>query len=266
MLWCPPESIPPITVPPLKPTASAPTLDPTLEDLLSSGFVEDEKGNRYSLHSNISLEECLFIANLIDADLNIKRCLEIGCAYGIGSLAISTRVAKRPLAQHVIIDPNQFSEWHGIGLTMLKRAGIDFFQLVAEPSEYALPRLCQSQAGSFDLAFIDGWHTFDHTIVDMFYADRLIREGGYIVIDDATMASVSKAVSYLSNYPGYRIVGEVNDAGSSLWRRAAQILCKMNVKLAAVLPGNMERARFGSMVALQKTKEMPREWNWYRPF
>ena len=37
----------------------------------------------------------------------------------------------------------------------------------------------------FDFIFIDGWHTFDYTLVDMFYADRLLRIGGYLLIDDA---------------------------------------------------------------------------------
>jgi predicted O-methyltransferase YrrM len=241
-------------------------LHPLLEDLLSSGFAADDAGARHALHSNISGAECRFLARLIDADEGIARCLEIGCAYGVSSLAISSRLVGRPQARHIAIDPFQSSQWHGLGEFLLRRAGIDFFELIEEPSEYVLPRLCNSREGAFDLVFIDGWHTFDQIMVETFYADRLIREGGYIVFDDATMASVARAVSYLANYPGYRIAGEATLERASLLRRAAGALCKVSPRLAAMLPGNLERARFGTMVAMQKEEAVPRSWDWYRPF
>ena len=46
----------------------------------------------------------------------------------------------------------------------------------------------------FDFIFIDGWHTFDYTLVDMFYADRLLRIGGYLLIDDALHQGPSKGL------------------------------------------------------------------------
>ena len=57
----------------------------------------------------------------------------------------------------------------------------------------------------FDFVFIDGWHTFDYTLIDFFYADKLIREGGIIIIDDALHRGVAKFVKYMdTNYKFYK--------------------------------------------------------------
>ena len=93
----------------------------------------------------------------------------------------------------MIVDPDESTAWCGVGVSNLDRAGIDFYELREEPSEIALPQLLKEGA-EFDLAFIDGWHTFDQTLIDMYYANRLVKVGGYIIIDDADWISVSKAI------------------------------------------------------------------------
>ncbi len=45
-----------------------------------------------------------------------------------------------------------------------------------------------------DFIFIDGWHTFDYTLIDFFYADKLLRKDGIILIDDALHKGVEKFV------------------------------------------------------------------------
>lgn len=61
--------------------------------------------------------------------------------------------------------------------------------------------MLRKQPESFNLIFIDGWHTFDQMMLDMFYANRLVRIGGYIIIDDCNWESVAVALSYYMNYP-----------------------------------------------------------------
>jgi hypothetical protein len=54
------------------------------------------------------------------------------------------------------------------------------------------------------LSFVDGWHTFDYTLIDFFYGDKLLRIGCYIVIDDALHQGVEKTLKYLdTNYSGF---------------------------------------------------------------
>jgi predicted O-methyltransferase YrrM len=75
----------------------------------------------------------------------------------------------------------------------------------------ALPKLVadvrSGKEGKFDMVFIDGWHTFDYTLLDFFYADLLLKKNGVIMIDDIKHKGPAKTLKYiLSNYPHYRLV------------------------------------------------------------
>jgi predicted O-methyltransferase YrrM len=49
--------------------------------------------------------------------------------------------------------------------------------------------------------FVDGWHTFDYTLVDIFFAVFLLKVGGLLVIDDALHPGVENTLKYLdTNY------------------------------------------------------------------
>jgi predicted O-methyltransferase YrrM len=82
--------------------------------------------------------------------------------------------------------------------------------------------LLRKQPESFDLIFIDGWHTFDQTMLDMFYANRLVRMGGYILVDDCNWESVAAAVSYYMNYPAYEWLREPTMAARTRKMRVAK--------------------------------------------
>ena len=64
------------------------------------------------------------------------------------------------------------------------RTGFDFIIFKEELSEIALPSLLKEKEGRFDLIFIDGLHSYDQVMLDFYYANRLIRIGGFIVFDD----------------------------------------------------------------------------------
>jgi|694.fasta_scaffold145898_1 predicted O-methyltransferase YrrM len=76
-------------------------------------------------------------------------------------------------------------------------------KLLRHPQDSAMPKFLTKKP--FDFIFIDGWHTFDYTLVDMFYADRLLRIGGYLLIDDALHQGPSKAIAYSNkNYKHWK--------------------------------------------------------------
>ena len=120
--------------------------------------------------------------------------------------------------------------------------------------------------------FIDGWHTFDHTLLDLFYANRWIKVGGYIVIDDCNWSSVAKAVSYFSKYPAYQI--EYQCCSKIRFERIAGNIVKAVIPppiASYVLPRNLYDGHYiqtiySSMVALKKVEDAGRKWYWFEPF
>ncbi|MER3432470.1 MAG: hypothetical protein C4288_03335 [Leptolyngbya sp. ERB_1_1] len=247
-------------------------MNSVIDEIFQTRIVIDRTGQSHPLHSNVDQQEGEFLFNLIDSDPNIEKTLEIGCAYGLSSLHICAALSKRSAAHHWILDPFQHKQFHGIGITNLERSNFNFFKLIEEPSEFALPTIAKEQPNSFDLVFIDGWHTFDHTLLDLFYANRLIKVGGYIVVDDCGMASVSKAVSYVANYPALEIKTQSQrpKTGTSTLKQIVKTAIPPAIA-QYVLPHHLYdyyyvRTLYSSMVAFQKVAEDDRNWNWFQSF
>jgi predicted O-methyltransferase YrrM len=244
-----------------------------VEDLLQTQEVTDEKGNVYKLHGGIDRAEGEFLHSLIFHN-KVERSLEIGCAFGISSLYICHALSQKKVQHHIIIDPHQSSEWHNIGMTNLKRAGFTFPELIEEPSEIALPRLLQQEEG-FDFAFIDGWHTFDHALVDFFYVNRLLNVQGIVVFDDMEFPQLRKLVRYIRHYPNYEVIGSV----PRYWRPRGKVAPKVaslikllpekinkNLVMDNFIRPNISLVLNASMVALRKNAPDERNWDWYVPF
>ncbi|MBY0229826.1 MAG: class I SAM-dependent methyltransferase [Gemmataceae bacterium] len=193
-------------------------------DLLATIYttrqVQDAEGRAYPLHSEITPDEGALLASLIKKH-GSTRTLEIGCAYGLSSLYICGAITGDRAASHVIIDPYQGSEWHNIGIANLRRASLSCFELIEEPSELALPRLLR-QDKKFDFALIDGYHTFDQTLVDFYFVDRLLEPNGVVVLDDVHLPAVRKVARFIAKLPNYRAVGGARQFRSSpSWGRRA---------------------------------------------
>ncbi len=243
-----------------------------LDSIYSTGTVTAKDGRALPLHSAVNRLEGQFLEDLIRNDASILKTLEIGCAYGLSSLHIVGALQQRVGAHHTIVDPFQSDMWEGVGIANLERADLTGYHLVEERSEVLMPRLAESEPGSFDLIFIDGWHTFDHTLMELFFANRMIREGGFIVVDDCNFSSVAKAVSYVERYPSY-VVHSQSPSERGLKRIAATALQRVLPEriAGAVLPRTFYdrmyvRTMFSTMVALQKTGPDERNWDWFESF
>jgi len=64
----------------------------------------------------------------------------------------------------------------------------DSLQIDSRPSEEALPGLGHDV--DFDLFFIDGAHSFPLPTIDWFYGASHVRQGGFVVFDDAPLPAV----------------------------------------------------------------------------
>jgi len=158
--------------------------------------------NLINTNSSIKDEEGKFLSKIITNN-KYKNCLEVGLAYGVSSFYILLNEGTNLIS----IDPFQETQWNNYGVKLLKEFELNkFHQLILDKSYNALPQLLnQYGENSFDLIFIDGWHTFDYTLVDFFYSNLLLRKNGIIVIDDALHKGVNKCVKYIErNYKNYK--------------------------------------------------------------
>jgi predicted O-methyltransferase YrrM len=250
-----------------------------LEEIFRTRIVYDANGKEYPLDSNIDESEGALLRNLIQK-YKPQRTIEVGCAYGISSLYICSELEKTGRGKHhTIIDGFQSSVFHNIGVANLKKANVDFFELIEGLSEIELPKLL-SEGKKYDFCFIDGNHTFDHTLLDFFYLNRMLNVGGIMVFDDIGFPAVTKALRYVLNYPAYQYVGNVQGYYSKKREMFNSLFKKPIGAVANLFPKNIRNEVFSggiiasdkklhlntSMIALQKVKEDDRQWNWYENF
>jgi predicted O-methyltransferase YrrM len=242
-----------------------------IQQIFEERAVTDADGNRFPLHSEMDSSEGQALYDLIASDSSIRRTLEVGCAYGLSSLHICAALSGREGAKHTALDPFQFTDWHGIGAANLRRAGFDFAEVVPQFSEVALPAKLANEEGKFDLILIDGWHTHDQTTLDLYYANRLLRVGGYVVIDDANAPAVAKAVRAVECFPAYRAIHREDTSTvmrklKSVIRRALPVGAAQWLLPAAVFDRYYLRTLYPSMAVLQKIAEDKRDFWWARTF
>jgi len=242
----------------------------TIREIYQKGTVVGQSGTVHALHSAMDPQEGEFLFNLIRDDASITKTLEVGCAFGLSSLHICMATHGRDGALHTIIDPFQMTEWDGAGIRNLESAGMTSFHLMQLKSEFALPQLLQNHEGTFDFIFIDGWHTFDHTLLDCFFASRLLRVGGILAIDDVDFPAVKGVVSFLKSYPCYEEHGSVAQNKPPSWKRtlARWVASPVDLKtwakiLEPTLYQKIFEERLTRLIALKKVGPDERPWYWH---
>lgn len=140
----------------------------------------------------IKVNEAQFIYDFLRQH-NIASTLECGFAYARSASHIMSATG----APHIAIDPFQkhYGNW---GLKNVQKLGLEqqltFFN---DYSHNVLPQLVK-EGRRFDFIFIDGDHKFDGVLVDFYYADLLLNDGGYILFHDTWMRSTSLVTSFVT--------------------------------------------------------------------
>ena len=92
-----------------------------------------------------------------------------------------------------------------------------------------MPRLLNNNK-KYDLIFIDGFHTFDYTLLDFFYADLLLNIDGYIIIDDIKHPGVRKCYDYIkTNYKHYTLYNTPVSSSMATFKKTKEDTRKWNV-------------------------------------
>ena len=156
------------------------------------------------VRGSVKKQEGDFLYNTILTN-KYQRCLEVGMAYGISAMYMLLALKKLGTKniQLYSVDPNQSTQWNNFGVKLVKSIKMNKYHKLFEDKSYnVLPKLVDEK---YDFIFIDGWHTFDYTLLDFFYSSLILKVGGIIVVDDAYHAGVNKFMKYIdTNYPHFK--------------------------------------------------------------
>lgn len=132
--------------------------------------------------------------------------VEVGLAFGISTLYILEALQETGGEKLIGMDPAQNDDhWRGGGLHNVRRAGYEsLYEFHESSSQQLLPALV-GQGQRIDFAFIDGWHTFDHTLIDFFYIDRMLNPGGIVVFDDVGYPSIKRVCDFVVTNRAYEV-------------------------------------------------------------
>lgn len=235
-------------------------MNSVLEEILRTSRVKDHNNVPRPLLGSMSEEKGDLIIQVFEA-VQPDTSVETGFAFGISTLFACAALERNgKSARHVVIDPLQTVLFEGIGLLNINRAGYDrFVELQETGSELALPQLFQ--AGTrLQAAIIDGYHTFDHALIDFFYINKMLDIGGVVIIDDVNMPSVARLVAHISTYPCYRVYG-----GTKMPRAPNPLVALRRQFNRKALSGKYSRDN-PSCIALQKSAPDARDWDWHADF
>jgi predicted O-methyltransferase YrrM len=244
-------------------------MNPYCERILKTGFMETPGGHLIAINSQISLDEGLFLQRVVEG-IRPQVSLEIGVAFGISSMFICEELHRFGAGKHIGIDLGPIKkagtdelDRFGLGLFNIERCGYGhLIESYAMPSEIALPDLLR-RGQRLQFAFIDGWHSFDHALVDFFYVNKMLDVGGVVTFHDAGHPNILKLLKYILTYPSYRIFREIRrpKAVFSTQRKSVEKL----IAYALFLIRRLYPYR-PTCVALQKISEDQREWTWFKDF
>jgi predicted O-methyltransferase YrrM len=198
--------------------------------------------------------------------------LETGVAFGASSLAICE--AKRNFEAtdkiHYGVDPNQSKEYGYSALVSLEKEKLDSqFRLLEGPSHLMLPRLIEDGV-RLDFAFVDGWHTFDYTLIDFFLIDKMLKPGGIVAFHDMHSLSKQKVLRYILTHRKYAVLKSAKVKGNEsrvktlkffLWR-----LKNRPRLLFSWFHWNYQLFNSSGLVVLKKVEGFEPDYTFYKPF
>jgi predicted O-methyltransferase YrrM len=245
-------------------------MNEVLKEILQCNRVTDGT-HILPLHSAISEEEGEVISKvftMVKPDMS----LEVGFAYGISTLYVCDALAQnRKDSKHIVIDHDQSGGWRGIGIKNITRAGYrGFIDLHEQGSEIVLPNLL-CKGTKIQAAVIDGWHTFDHALVDFFYINKMLDVGGIVILDDTNWPAIQRLTYHISTYPAYEVFMKTGightpaeaDSSAALRTKVRRMLAK-----ATNMPVFKRHWDYPAptCIAYRKTKPDNRNFDWHVDF
>ncbi len=223
-------------------------------------YVVDRSGTKKPLAGAVTLDESLYIANLI-CEKNLKKTMETGVANGLSALAMTLAV-KSLGGHHTGIDPCQRVEHNETALVLLEEFGVqDSFRLMEGPAHLEVPKLINANE-RYDLIFIDGMHLFDFKLVDLFLSELVLRDGGWLLLHDLLIPSVKKTARFIDRHKDYcqTPTPSLRPAASKRLRYLVGAFLKQKPMWYWWPNG------FSNLLVLQKQSTVNHDWHFFKNF
>lgn len=194
------------------------TPNKTLSEILETSKTIDANGNTRTIDDNISATESKILYEMFTKS-NATHSIETGLAFGTSALVFTQGHKDKNNDQypvHFAIDPNQSTDYAKAAYLALEKEGsLNMVEVLEGPSHMEIPKLIEKGV-KVQCAFIDGWHTFDYTLIDFFLIDKILEAGGYVAFHDCYGRAKQKVIRYILTHRKYKIDQELmnfRDAG-----------------------------------------------------
>lgn len=248
-----------------------PLLPATLEEMFKKGQSLSLRGDVIKLDDAIGREEAINIATALE-DIKAIKTIEIGVASGASALVICYTLQKmnNPGVAHYGIDPNQMSYYGGAAIANLKKEKLDgIFHLLEGPSHEKVVELIHKNI-AVDFAFIDGWHTFDYTLVDFFLVDKLLRPGGIVAFHDMYGLAKQKVLRYIKTHRKYEVIDKYCVRGNEPYLKTLKFFIWRIYKKPRLLFSSYhwkyQLRNSSGLIFLKKKEQFEPPFHFYKPF
>lgn len=248
--------------------------DVVLSRIIETGRTILASGEEVTATSYIDATCGALLQRVIRA-LRPRAGVEVGLAFGISTLYILEALSETGGEKLIGIDPAQHDDyWRGGGLHNIRMTGYQsLYEFHEDTSQQVLPALAR-QGQRIDFAFIDGWHTFDHTLIDFFYIDQMLNEGGVVVFDDVGYPSIKRVCDFILTNRDYEIYDCVRlKPNNNLSRRCKLALSRLLNPIVRTdkTPGVDARTKESQIddvyfLALRKRFDDSRRWDHFVHF
>jgi len=177
-----------------------------LTEAFERNKIPNNKGELIEFHSGINELEAHMLVKAIN-DLKPMNTLEIGLAMGASAICFADAASKiNPGSMHYAIDPNQFTDYGGAGVQIIKDSGLsNNFKLIEGKTHEVFHYFLDNKI-KVDMAFIDGWNTFDYTFIDFFFIDKILNDGGILAFHDMNGLSKQKVLNFILTHRDYEVL------------------------------------------------------------
>jgi predicted O-methyltransferase YrrM len=197
--------------------------------------------------------------------------LETGLAFGASALVFLHHHATCARGgKHFAVDPNQLTSYRGAALRIIEDAGYaSYFKLFNGPSHLEIPRIIELKT-SLDCAFIDGWHTFDYTLIDFFLIDKLLRPNGMVALHDMYGPAKQKVLRFILSYRDYEIMKRYRISGQERRVLILKFFVSRMLKRPSLLLSRYhwqyQLSDSSGLIVLRKKSNYEPSYNFYRRF